>query len=337
MFNPNDLLPFNGNIFGFPYTEEESNIIVIPVSSDITCSYGKGTVYAPEKILEESTQLDFYSPYLNKAWEQKIFMLPIDKGKRGENTIIGEKAYMLIQKLEEGKELTHEDKETLKKVNEYCKKQIEQNKEQALGLLNQNKKVIVLGGDHSSPLGLIQALAEKNKKFGVLQIDAHADLREAYEGFDYSHASIMFNVLKSPQISKLVQVGVRDICPDEVNTIHNSEGRIKTFFDWDLKEAQYQGKKWEQQCEEIINELPRQVYISFDVDGLDSKLCPNTGTPVPGGLEYNQVIYLIDLLVNSGRTIIGADLCEVGNGTYDANVGARLLYTMCCFINKTNS
>lgn len=335
MFNPNDPAPANGNIFGFPCTQEESNVIIIPVSSDITCSYGKGTAYAPERILEESTQLDFYSPYLEKAWEQKLFMLPIDKGRRGENTIVGEQASLLIQKQEEGKALTDEDKKTLRIINAYCAEQTGQQKALALKFLAQGKTVVVLGGDHNSPLGLMQALAENYDDYGILQIDAHADLRESYEGFVNSHASIMFNALKTPQISKLVQVGVRDICPDEVNLINNSKGRIKTFFDWDLKEENYQGKTWQQQCNEIVNELPQNVYISFDIDGLDPKLCPNTGTPVAGGLEYNQAVYLIKKVVNSGRQIIGADLCEVGNGVYDANVGARLLFSLVTLITKS--
>src|SRR5690606_2133030 len=118
----------------------------------------------------------------------------------------------------------------------------------------------------------------------VLQIDAHADLRRAYEGFQYSHASIMYNILEEiPAVTKLVQVGIRDYCDEEFEAITKSQGRIVTFFDRDLKAGAYQGKTWDQQTDEIIRELPERIYISFDIDGLDPKLCPNTGTPVPGG------------------------------------------------------
>ena len=103
----------------------------------------------------------------------------------------------------------------------------------ATALLNQGKLLGVLGGEHSTPLGLIEALNEKHDSFGILQIDAHADLRDAYEGFDQSHASIMFNVLQNcPNMHKLVQVGIRDIAPSEVKLIQESKGRIQTFFDW---------------------------------------------------------------------------------------------------------
>ena len=103
----------------------------------------------------------------------------------------------------------------------------------------------------------------------------------------------VFNALKNNKVSKLVQVGIRDICPAEIELINNSENRIKTFFDWDIKNAQYEGKTWEQQCKEIITELPEKVYISYDIDGLDPKLCPNTGTPVAGGFEIEQINFLI--------------------------------------------
>src|SRR5690606_20104954 len=104
-------------------------------------------------------------------------------------------------------------------------------KETATYYLQQGKKVAVLGGDHNSPLGLIQALAEKYDDFGILQIDAHADLRIAYEGFEFSHASIAHNALQLKQVSKLVQVGIRDVCQDEKDYITNSNSRITTFFD----------------------------------------------------------------------------------------------------------
>lgn len=337
MFNPNDTGVSNGNIFGFPHTYEESQIVIIPVCSDITCSYGKGTANAPQKILEESTQLDFYSPYIERAWEQKVFMLPINQQLVDLNQKVGKIASDLINKKEKGEAFNNHDIDQLNEVNAFCEQQTQNIKTLSLELIKNNKTPIVLGGDHNSPLGLINALAEKYDDFGILQIDAHADLRDAYEDFTNSHASIMFNALKQTQISKLIQVGVRDICQDEVDLIKNSKNRIKTFFDWDLKAEQYQGKTWQQQCDEIVKELPQNVYISFDIDGLDPKLCPNTGTPVPGGLEFEQAAYLLNQLTEKDKTIIGADLCEVGNNQWDANVGARVLFLLSSLIFKTNN
>jgi agmatinase len=174
-------------------------------------------------------------------------------------------------------------------------------------------------------------LSEKYDRFGILQIDAHADLRKAYEGFAYSHASIMYNALKVPAVNRLVQVGIRDICEEEEKVMQRAMGRVVTFYDDDIKSQQYEGKTWTSICDEIINTLPDLVYISFDIDGLDPKLCPSTGTPVAGGLEFDQAKYLITKLVHSGRRIIGFDLCEVAPGPteWDANVGARMLYHLC--------
>ncbi len=186
----------------------------------------------------------------------------------------------------------------------------------------------MIGGDHSSPLGYLQALATKYSEFGILHIDAHADLRDAYEGFKFSHASIMFNAMKLPQISKLVQVGLRDICHDEVEIINQSNGRVIAYYDPVIKQMLYSGKTWIELCRQIINHLPEYVYISFDVDGLDPKLCPSTGTPVPGGMELEETFCLFRELVKSGRKIIGFDVCEVGDAEWDGNVGARIVYKL---------
>jgi agmatinase len=140
----------------------------------------------------------------------------------------------------------------------------------------------------------------------------------------------MFNALKIKQVEKLVQVGIRDYCEEELDLINNSNGRIKTFFDRDIKYAQYVGDSWDRVCNRIINELPQNIYLSFDIDGLDPKLCPNTGTPVAGGFETEQILFLIEKIVKSGRKIIAFDINEVSPGAdgddWDANVAARLLF-----------
>ena len=194
--------------------------------------------------------------------------------------------------------------------------------------ISDGKKVGVIGGDHSVPLGYMQALATHYPDFGILHIDAHADLRDAYEGFEFSHASIMFNALKIPQISKLVQVGIRDVSQVEINTIDRSQGRVVGYYDSLVKQQLYSGTTWASICQDSIANLPQHVYISFDVDGLDPKLCPHTGTPVPGGLELEQAFCLCREIVRSGREIIGFDVCEVGNAEWDGNVGARIVYKL---------
>lgn len=332
-FDPNDVGVSNGNIFGFPSTEADSDIILIPVPWDVTASYRKGTSRGAQQIVEASTQLDFYHHDLENAHKTKVFCLPISNEALKANDNLNKETEKYIEFLENGGEIKKHlyYQELVFRVNEIQNELTNEVKDRSLKYLSQGKIVGIIGGEHSTPLGLIKALSETHKDgFGILQLDAHADLRNTYEGFEQSHASIFYNVIKIKNIKKLVQVGIRDVAPIEVETI-NKNKRIKTFFDQHLKKEQFEGVTWAEQCKKVIKELPEKVYISFDIDVLDPKLCPNTGTPVPGGLNFENAVYLISEVINSGKTIIGFDLCEVANGKnndWDANVGARILWEL---------
>jgi agmatinase len=193
---------------------------------------------------------------------------------------------------------------------------------------------VTLGGDHSVPFGAIRAHAETYPGLGILHLDAHADLRDAYGGFTWSHASIFHNVMtKIDGVGRLVQVGVRDLGQAERDMIASSNGRIVTFYDADLATRKEEGVPFATIADEIVAALPHDVYLSWDIDGLDPTLCPGTGTPVPGGLSWNEAIGLLRALVRAKKRIVGLDLCEVAPGEteWDANVGARLLYKMIGF------
>lgn len=338
-FNPNDVGIANGNLFGFPISENEADIIVIPVPWDVTASYGKGTSLGPKAILEASTQLDFYHPKLDNAYQTKVYMTPISEEWLTINDKLSIGSLEYIQHLESGSNNISEFSSFLSEVDIAHKALTSNLKERCEFLLSENKIVAVLGGEHSTPLGLIQALNKQYSDFGILQIDAHADLRKSYENFSQSHASIMFNVLETcPNLSKLVQVGIRDIAQCEVDLIEASHDRVTTFYDWEVKENQFNGQTWVSQVEEIIDKLPENVYISFDIDGLIPSLCPNTGTPVPGGFTLEEINFLIFKLVDAGKRIIGFDLNEVSpgsSGDWDANVGARALWNLICSVEKS--
>lgn len=331
-YNPSAVGVRNGNIFGFPFSPEESKVIIIPVPWDVTVSYGAGTADGPDAILAASPQLDTFTTFAPDAWKEGIAMLSAPRMRR-RSEFYRKTAEEIIAALEEGEDISRFEIE-MQEINISCEAMCEWVKRQAADILHKGQIPVVLGGDHSTPLGLIQALAEAKGEFGILHVDAHADLRNAYEGFTYSHASIMFNALKTKQITKLVQVGIRDFCQEEYDLIQASEGRVVLYEDRALKASAYQGKTWHQQVEEMIAHLPQQVYVSFDIDALNPTYCPNTGTPVAGGLEYEDALYMVEAVVRSGRTIIGFDLVEVapsGNegDEWDANVGARMLYRMC--------
>lgn len=335
-FNP-DGVGVVGTLFGLPFTPETAQLVIIPVPWEVTVSYSPGTAEGPEAVLYASPQLDFHVKDIPDAWKLGISMLPVSEDWKEESFKLREVAEEYIMWLEEGQQES-ENTEELKWVPETVNKKSEQLNEwvqqQASSLLEEGKMVAVLGGDHSTPLGFINALSEKYEDFGILQIDAHADLRVAYEGFEYSHASIMYNALKNENISKLVQVGIRDYSESEAVIVKASKGRIISHYDEDIKGKLFEGATWRSICEEVIKDLPQNVYISFDIDGLDPKLCPHTGTPVAGGLEFEEAMYLVKHLVKSGRKIIGFDLCEVapGEDEWDGNVGARVLYRLCNYM-----
>ena len=343
-FDPNSVGLKSNNIFGLPFTEQESKLVLLPVPWEVTISYRDGTSRGPENIYDASMQVDLYDPDVVDGWKKGFYMLPIDKNIRKKSDYLRQCAELIISHLVDGGVVAENEQlsEKLEEVNNGGTLLRNWVYEMTGNLLKEGKLVGLIGGDHSTPLGFIRALADVHSEFGILQVDAHADLREAYEGFTYSHASIMYNVLKEvKQVKKLVQVGIRDYCDEELLLIRQNPDRIATFFDKDIKEKQYEGETWKQICQQIVSELPQKVYISFDIDGLDPKLCPNTGTPVPGGFELEQVFYLFKQVHESGRQLIGFDLNEVSTGEHsqdgiDSIVGARALYKLSNFMVANN-
>lgn len=332
-FDPNGVSNPNNNIFGLPFTEDDARLVILPVPWEVTVSCNAGTARSADHIFKASMQVDLFDADVKDAWKQGFYMRVPDKKILLKSDYLRKEAELYIDYISKG--------DAVEKNNFMCKSLKEINEgavllnnwvyEQTKDLLDQGKLVALLGGDHSTALGFYKSIAEQYASFGILQIDAHCDLRESYEGFRYSHASIMYNALKEvPQLTKLVQAGIRDYCEEEWDYICNNKERVVTYFDKSIKERIYEGESWKQIVDEIVEQLPQHVFLSFDIDGLDPKLCPNTGTPVPGGFEAQQVYYLLKRIIKSGRKFIGFDLTEVGVGEneWDANVGARVLWKL---------
>jgi len=334
-FDPNSAGIDNGNFFGLPFGIEDAKIVLIPVPWDVTTSYRTGTSNGPEAIMEASLQIDLYDADFGNTWQNGIACLPDNKKIKKLNKKFRKKAESIIKAHEKGKDINTPELATiLAQVNKASETLNHNIYENAIAILNKNKIPGVVGGEHSVPYGHIKALSEKYLDFGILHIDAHADLRQAYEGFEFSHASIMFNALKLPNISKILQIAIRDYSEQEKALAEQSE-KIEWYNDSLLFEKQAQGISWATLCQEIVKKLPEKVYLSFDIDGLDPGCCPSTGTPVPGGLSFNQAVYLLKELKQQNKTIIGFDLCEVSPGTpddIDAIYGARLLFKICSLI-----
>lgn len=333
-FDPNQPGLADATLFGLPFSAEQSEIIVVPVPWEVTVSYGSGASKGIDAVFNASFQVDLLHQEFPDLWKLGIYLDDPIPGLIYISDQHKELAVPIIEALENGETISENPQlqKDLEIINKACDDMVSQIKKQVLDWMDQGKKVALLGGDHSTPLGYYQALAEKHDSFGILHLDAHMDLREAYEGFTYSHASIMYNTLKIKQVNKIVQVGIRDFCEQEKEVVKSENGRVKIFTDMDLKAQAFEGKSWKQQCDEIIAALPEKVHISFDIDALYQWYCPNTGTPVPGGLSFEQATYLLSKLVDSGKEIIGFDLVEVApgeNDDWDGNVGARMLFHLC--------
>ena len=322
-------------IFGLPCTVEESRVVLVPVPFEATASYGSGAAGGPGAILRASQQVDLHDHETGDPYRVGIAMDPIPQKVRRWNREARKLARPILAAGGEigGKRSLQA---ALRRVDGIGDRLNQWVRERSAELLRVGKLPAIVGGDHSVAFGAIQACAEATPDLGILHVDAHADLREAYGGFTWSHASVMYNVITHlPRVSRLVQVGLRDVGREEVQRIRKSRGRIQAFYDADLSLDLARGKPFASLARTIVEELPRNVYLSFDIDGLDPTLCPGTGTPVPGGLSWHQATILLATLAGSGRRVVGLDLCEVAprnrGDQWDGNVGARLLYKMIGF------
>lgn len=342
LFDPNDVSVSNGCYYALPYSIEESDLVLISVPWDITASYGGGASSGPDAMIEASEQIDLYDYHFGDIYRRGIATLPIDDTLLEESRTHRHEAEKVMAHLSEGGSIKGETARRISRINAASAALNDNIYRLSSEQMSHGKIVGLVGGDHSTPLGHIRAVGERHGAFGILHIDAHADLRQAYEGFTYSHASIMYNALHEVKgLERLTQVAVRDFCDNEAFLIENDD-RIRTFFDADMAVRRLSGDTWQEICRDIVSTLPQKVYISFDIDGLSPDHCPSTGTPVPGGINFNEAVFLLCEVVASGRTVIGFDLCEVApdqsdeDNHWDANVGARILYKLCGLTLKSN-
>lgn len=361
-FDPDAAAQPGTGIFGLPHTFEQAGCVLVPAPFDATTSYGGGASAGPEAILAASAQVDLFDLQFGRVYEFGLYMQDIDESILTRSREARALAEPIIAK--GGADLDDAaDRAILKKVEEASEWMNGVVYDRFKRVLESGRVPGLVGGDHSTPFGAIRACAERalasGEPLGILHIDAHMDLRDAFEGFTWSHASIMFNVLRRiPNVRRLVQVGIRDFGEGELRvaaepapaqsspvnpndswiTDHPAHSgpntRVVTHFDLDLFKRQSRGEAWEATCQQIVAALPRLVYVSFDIDGLDPALCPHTGTPVPGGLTFNHAGLLLETLARSGRRVVGFDLNEVcpspdESNEWDANVGARVLYKLC--------
>ncbi len=325
-------LPGSGP-FGLDTPPERAAAVILPVPFDATASYRKGAARGPEAVIAASWQVELHDPVFGEPWRGGIALRPADR----RITAWNEEASACAAPVIEAGGVIAGDAEL-----ERCRARVD-----AIGAaldahlyglvaaeLEAGRLPVVLGGDHSVPMGAYRAAAERHPGLGLLHFDAHCDLRRAYEGFRHSHASIIDNALTELDgIARVVQVGVRDVCPEELERIARSEGRVRTLFDHEWAEAKLSGANLRELAGKTLAALPDVVWITFDVDGLDPALCPHTGTPVPGGLTWHETALWLSALIATKKRVVGVDLVEVApgperDGGLDGIVGARLLYRL---------
>lgn len=331
-FDPDAAAQPGSGIFGLDCERKDSRVILLPVPFDATTSYRRGTSLGPAAIFRASAQVDLYDRRMGRIYERGIHMIDeVDRlWKLSEET--AEHAASLI----EAGGARPEDASTVRKIDVACEEVNAYVYAEVRKILRENKIPGVIGGEHSVPFGAIRACAEHHEKIGLLHIDAHMDFRDAFEGMTWSHASIMHNVMsRVPGVTKIVQVGIRDFGERELEFATRLGDRCVVHFDDAWGERLLNAEPFSTLIAQAIDPLPEKVYVSFDIDALEPSLCPNTGTPVPGGLSFTQASLLLDALRTSGRTVVGFDLVEVAPShdddapELDGNVGARILYKLC--------
>jgi len=240
---------------------EDSAIAVLPVPYDGTSTWIKGADKGPEAILEASANMELYDIETDsEVYKNGIYTAdPVTENSNPE------------------------------KMTRAVHREVSR-------LLNHNKFVVTLGGEHSISIGAIMAHVEKFENVTVLQIDAHTDLRPEYEGSKFNHACVM---ARTREICPFVQVGIRSMDVIEKPFIH--PGHI--FYAEDIRK----GSDW---MDEAISKLTSNVYLTFDLDGLDPSIMPSTGTPEPGGLYWNETIQFLKKVITQ-KNLVGCDIVEL--------------------------
>ena len=304
---------------------KSADLVLISAPWSATVSYGGGTDKGPELIRTASHQLDFFNPLFQCSYNEKIHFEKND-------SIIESLNSQVLNWMKKSKE--KKSPQFYENINQASQSVLDWLYEKSSHIFRQNKIPALAGGEHSVSEGIVSFIGDKFKgDFGILHIDAHADLRTAYQGFKHSHASVMRNILNLKQApKKLIQVAVRDFCESEYKQIKEDK-RIHCYFDEEISSRIFEGEKWAVICKEIIARLPQQVYVSLDVDGLSWNYAPGTGAPVPGGLSFNQVLYLLAEIKIQKKKLISFDVVETSAGgenlalaKWNGNVSARLIY-----------
>ncbi|MFH1968005.1 MAG: agmatinase [bacterium] len=270
---------------------KKSKAVITPFSYEASTSYKTGAKYGPKAIISASSQVELFDEELKKEVYKRVGVCTITepKPKRGDNF------YLPLSK----------------KINE---------------IISLNKFPVILGGEHTIAFGALMGVKEVYKNFSVLHFDAHADLRDSFEGNKFSHSCVMRRAQELKEVKNIVQVGIRNISNEkkegsEFDFFKKNPQQIKIFWAKDKN-------NWK--INDILNNLAKDVYLTFDVDVFDPSIMPSTGTPEPGGLYWQEVLDILKQVFLK-KNIIAADvveLCPIKNFPAPDFMTAKLIYKM---------
>ncbi len=264
---------------------ETAKVAIIPYPYEGGVSYGKGTEQAPDAVIEASHYLELYDEVLD-AEPYKVGIATIDP-----------------------QEIPDKSEEMITHLYRLTKT-----------LIQQNKFIAVIGGDHSISSGCFKAFFEKHKTISVIQFDAHSDLRDAYEGSKLSHASVMARIRE--MTPHTLQLGIRSMSIEEAEVVKKENIQLYTM---------HKLRKGNINIKQLLDNLPDPVFITFDVDALDWSIVSSTGTPEPGGFYWDEVLEILELIFST-KNVIGFDIVELSaNDPNSPFAVAKLLYKMLGF------
>lgn len=330
-----------GYYFRDALSVQDAECVLVSVPWAVTSAAGQGSAYTPDAIIDASTSVSLYDIVSQTSIAGRVATAEVDYDLQESSLQLGGDATKVVSHIEDGGTLSGDY--FIRKVNRINIGFRDMHRsvgKRVFRYADKGKIVGVIGGDHSVALGAVRSISSVYPNMGVLFIDAHCDLRPSGKIFAYSHLSIARNIIDEvPQISKMVQVGVRDMSQEELEFAQTNP-KIELFCHEQLAHSLYNGQSWSSICDKVVETLPKQVYISFDIDALSPECCPHTKRPVAGGMTFDQAVALINRVAESGREIIGFDLTEIVpimDSGVDAAVGARLLVKLCAAALKSKN
>jgi len=279
-----------GNIPKEYSSYENSRVVILPVPYEHTTSYLKGTARGPEAILKASYQIELFDEKL----KQEIFRIGI-------HTL------------------------PFMNINSHSEKLLKQIEDEVITHLSTNKLIVILGGEHTITIGALRGVKKFFPNIGIVQLDAHADLRVSYQGNPYSHACVMRKVLN---YAPVFQIGIRSLSKEEFLLI--DEGKVFTLFAHEISP---------ENLESFLTKIPEDIYLTIDMDSFDPAVVPGVGNPEPGGLNWEMADQILELI--SARSRIRAfdivELRPIAGEVRSEVTAARLLYRLLGYISRNQS